>query len=396
MRLPGMGVHHLGNTSSLGEIKFAMHIVAHMIMGFVFIRYYKGRIPNSTDLKLYVTYCVLVIISSFVYIFRTGDANLVMSARALDLFLFVFTIMVLCRMEIKDSFSICLISISAPVFILLSIFLVSPELAFTHISSSTGESDPRLGGDFIHPNHLGACAAISLIMFWGTKIGNFPKILLSLTFIWVIFQTESRTAILALTFSIIGSQMLERGRVIKKMILLCSLLFITVAGYWWYQEGLGEIIPKRLLQNLDTLTGRTLIWEIALNRFFNGSAFDLLFGIDPFFSRTIFDIFGLFKTFGLHNSYLHVLIGCGVFAAIIYTLMLVLLLRTKAPTRELTLLLKAIAIFLILMGFTEPTAAVYMNFFIIPFALLIAGCYRQKISLTTNSKFSGRLVFKSR
>ena len=381
------GANKLAGASDMGEIKFSMHIVAYLIMGFLFLKCYKGRIPKSSDLKLYVTYCLLVIMAVFVYAFRSDDINAVMVARALDLALFTFVILVFLRMKIEDSYFITLIAVSAPIFAILFIYLFSPDQAFSHFSSQSGYL-PRLGGKNSHPNLLGACAAISLIMILGARIKNIPKLFLSLILFLVIILSQSRTPLLALLLSIIGSFMLARDSFSIKVIIGGALTLLIMATVLAYQAGLGDIVSNRPMNNVSTLGGRTLLWGVALKEFFNGSVFDFLFGINPFFATKKFIVSHDWQPSTLHNTYLHVLLGCGVFAAFIYTLMLVRLLRVRTSRRELTFSLRAIAIYLLVAGLTEQTAAVKLDYFTILLPLLIAQCYQQKNIENSKSKAS--------
>lgn len=373
-------INKLGNASDTGEIKFLMHIVAFTIMGFIFIRHDKGSIPASPDLKLYVAYCTLIMVSIFVHAFRVGDTNAVMFARGFDLTLFAFVILVFLRMEIQDTFFITFVAISTPVYIVLSLYFVFPEEAFHRfVSPTTGDLIYRFGGKYIHPNTLGGIAAISLIMLFGIKIRSLFKVLLSLLFFLVLILSQSRMAVLVLVVSLIASYLLAKGNSVNKLIGGCVLTLVLIAAVVAYQAGLGDLIPSRdMFDNIDTLSGRTLLWKIALTEFFNGSAMDFLFGMEPFFTTKKFIVSKGWETSSLHNSYLHVFLGCGIFVGILYPLMLIRLLRVKASKKGLSLSLRAIAIFILVVGLTEQSAAVKLDPFTTLLPLIMAQCYRTK------------------
>lgn len=371
------GVGDSKGASDMAGIKFSMHIVAYAIMGFIFVRYYRGRVPNSSDLKLYLTYCALVVIAVFAYAFRTDEVSTVMFVRAFDLTFFAMVILVFLKMEIKDSFLITLIAISVPSVVILAIYPFSPDLVFNHFADETGFL-PRLGGKVLHPNLLGSCAAISLIMILGTKANNLAKIVLCLIFLFVVLFSQSRTALLALILSIIGSFMLARGSFAFKVAIGCLLTLVMVSAVLGYQTGFGSGLPTRPMDNVNTLSGRTELWKVALTEFVNGSLFDFLFGLSPFFATKSFYVIQGWEPSSLHNTYFHVLVGCGIFVAVFYTWMLVRLLRVRASGNKLTFSFRAIALYILLAGLTEQTAAIKLDYFTIILPVIMAQCYQQK------------------
>jgi hypothetical protein len=370
-------------------VKFIMHLAAYAIMGFVLIKYFKGRVPNSSDLKLYVTYCMLVLTSVFIYAFRIGDANTEMFARALDLTFFAIVILIVIKMKIEDSFFITFIALSAPVFAILLIYIFFPEQAFNEFTAPSGETVTRLGGKNMHPNLLARCAAISFLLVWGIGIRNVFKIILSLLFFMVIILCQSRTSLLSLIVSTMGAFMIARGNIVAKVIGGCSLILCLMAAVIVYQTGVGDLIPSRpVFDNIGTLGGRTLLWEVAWKEYSSGSFVEYLFGINPFFASKEFYVHSHWTTSSLHNTYFHVLVGCGIFTVIIYTLMLVRLLRVKASTTELAFSFRAVAIYILVNGLTEQTAATKMGYFTILLPLIMAQCHQQKCIEVTQSKIS--------
>lgn len=360
-------------------VKFVMHLAAYGIMGFVFIKYFKGKVPNSSDLKLYVTYCLLVLTSVFVYAFRIGDANTEMFARALDLTFFAIVILIVIKMKIEDSFFITFVAVSAPVLAIILIYLFAPEQAFNEFTAPSGETVTRLGGKNMHPNLLARCAAISFLLVWGIGVRKGFKVFLALLFFIVIIFSQSRTSLLTLVISIISAYMVARGNLVTKIIGACSLVLFLIGAVLVYQTGVGDLIPSRpMFDNIGTLGGRTLLWEVVWKEFSNASFIELLFGMNPFFASKEFYVHSHWTTSSLHNTYFHVLVGCGIFTVAIYTLMLVRLLRISASTAELTFSFRAVVIYILVNGLTEQTAATKMGYFTILLPLIMAQCYQTK------------------
>jgi O-antigen ligase len=393
MGFPNTSVHASEGASSLAEVKFLLHIVAVYILGFVFLHHQKGLIANSMGIRLYIVYCFLVLLSVLFYTVTTGKLNLVIFARWVDLVFLLAVIFVFSRMETEKSFLICFLAISTPVFIVLLTYIFFPELALRAIYESGIQVKPRLGGSLVPPNTLGGIAGLSLMMTWGIRGRRFLKVLLSLIFLTVVVFSQSRMAILALSFSLFVSYIFMRGKVTKKFVTVFVLLFVMVVGFFAIQFGLLgiEIVPDRMVKNLGTFSGRIELWQSSLSVFSEGSMGEILFGLGFWFPEHTFRT-GSLVTHSLHNSYLQVLVGTGPITVCVYVLMLFLLLRVEAPRSGLTLSLRAIAIFNIVWGLSEIGPAVKLNYFSILLALLIAQCYRQKLSKTKNSKFSGRPV----
>jgi hypothetical protein len=368
-----------GEPSGGGAFKFAMHIAAYVIMGLVFIKYFKGKVPNSSDLKLYVTYCMLVLTSVFIYAFRIGDANTEMFARALDLTFFAIVILIVIKMKIEDSFFITFAAVSAPVFSIILIYIFIPEQAFNEFTAPSGETVTRLGGKNMHPNLLARCAAISFLLVWGLGIRKGFKIFLALVFFTVIIFSQSRTSLLTLIISVIGAYIIARGNLVTKLLGACSLVLFLIGAVLIYQTGVGDLIPSRpMFDNVGTLGGRTLLWEVAWREFSNASFIEFLFGMNPFFASKEFYVHSHWTTSSLHNTYFHVLVGCGIFTVAIYTLMLVRLLRINAATIELAFSFRAVVVYILVNGLTEQTAATKMGYFTIMLPLIMAQCHQRK------------------
>jgi O-antigen ligase len=371
------GVNDLKGASDMAGVKFSMHIVAYAVMGFVFFRYCNGKISNSSDLKLYVAYCAVVMLSVFVYAFRADDISTVMFIRAFDLALFSVCILVFLKLKIEDSFRITLIAMSLPVFILLAIYPFSPDLAMNHFSADTGYL-PRLGGKVLHPNLLGACAAISLIMLMGTKARIPVKVVLGLIFFLAVLFSQSRTALLALILAFIGSFLLARGSFAFKVAAGFVLTLVMVMVVLGYQSGVGSDIQTRSMDNVNTLSGRTDLWGIALTEYLDGNLLDFLFGLSPFFATKSFYVIEGWQPSSLHNTYLHVLVGFGIIAAVFYTVMLLRFLRIKASEGRLTFSFRTLVLYILLTGLTEQTVAVKLDYFTIMLPLIMAQCYQLK------------------
>ena len=209
------------------------------------------------------------------------------------------------------------------------------------IHQDTDFLEPALAGDwrgmFDHKNS--AAPAMVVLIFIGlyvaaarSRLLGWAIAALALLFLW---KTGGKTAIGLLPFAVAVTWLLERARPLVRWI----VVLVAVGGYGLLT--LGTMVSEPLRQFVvalgidDSFTGRTDIWQIALDGIRSKPVFG--YGYDSFWGTENL-VFGFREVTSwavgapaAHNSYLDVALSGGVVGLVLTLLWLVVL-----PTRDLS------------------------------------------------------------
>jgi len=304
-----------------------------------------SKIPS--EMVIFLIFVCIVFLSVFFSIDRTYSF-----ARAVNIgMLFLFLLGVYSSMESKSSDRI--VTTLSNTF--LSVIFVNFVVLLLNISSTW--SYGRFQGIVGHPNTMAAIcmATYPLLMLRRSgraKMSTYLLIFLFCATFLVHFLTQSRSS---LGFSLFGMGIYfflsSRKRLFYFPVLLCVICTLLLASV--LRSGEMSVIPKDVtsyiergesLESITTLTGRTTIWEIVLERISKRPLFGYGYDVearvfhDPRNNITLrTDSYFLYnfesmQPLSLHNGYLSILVGTGIigFVAWLYLLFCPFLLLSKS------------------------------------------------------------------
>jgi O-antigen ligase len=213
-----------------------------------------------------------------------------------------------------------------------------------------GDEVFRLGMGTVPPNTLGFMAAIA---FWISFKYRSPKIIILLRFIFivVIFLVQSRTAMACLILGLIlkcwfqPSLFRNSSKVLKRGIygfLFLGFLSAVLLAIMFHLPGTEQVLDylkrDKESQPVSTLTGRTEIWPVALQKTFE-QPMTLIFGHGYGISRYILNTgrhIPTFYAYHAHNVFLETLLSIGLLG--LCAMVLIVLRSTQWFTRHNQLL----------------------------------------------------------
>lgn len=179
------------------------------------------------------------------------------------------------------------------------------------------------------PNYLCAYFAFGVIYSLGMVIGTkkVTKKIIGVielsAYFYLVLISGSRGGLLAIIAGVIAYLLSfgsKRNRhIVKKLVLLIIVVFAIILMLDYLPETL------RLRFTIDNVaenggSGRTLLWEQALDLFCNANVFRQLFGFGTASVQRCFLYFGYFEVNVVHNMFIETLVELGIIGAVIYTI----------------------------------------------------------------------------
>ena len=209
-------------------------------------------------------------------------------------------------------------------FLILGVIgaIITPDL--TWLSPSVEESSYRLQGFAGHPNNLGHYAGLFLIaafVCFDTKLISrqaFVSLILFAAFI--LFETGSRTICIALLLTLIAISLRQSrygGRLILGATAVATLILgaIALGGVPDSFEILKQFSRTGSNSELLTLTGRTDLWSIALEKIAERPLFGWGFnGTEEMMTASVSHSF-YGSSVNVHNMYLQLVMSLGLIGA---------------------------------------------------------------------------------
>ena len=216
--------------------------------------------------------------------------------------------------------------------------------------------DLRLGNDaFLHPNTLGLeiglCALMAQYLSRRGAIWKWIAIGLALT----LLRTLSKTAILAFLAAEAWYLLQSRQWTRTIRIRIAATALVVIASFWGMLSAYFELYAGSQGRQLETLTGRTLLWAVVLSMAFEKP----WFGHGFYSFKSLVPSLGEFVPVHAHNELLHQFFELGaVGAAIVIGIYAAFLMRAWRSTRsELRTLAIALWIFAVVRGLTDAVSA---------------------------------------
>jgi exopolysaccharide production protein ExoQ len=214
-------------------------------------------------------------------------------------------------------------------------------------------ADLRLGNDeFLHPNSLGLELGIATLtaqyLASRSRTWKWLGIALAIT----LLRTLSKTAIAAFLIAEGWYLLQDKEMTRKTKARLCAGAAVVVASFWGVLQSYLSIYNNTASGNqAETLTGRTLVWTIALSMGLERPWFG--HGIYSF--RSVVPAIGIFQPVHAHNEFLQQFFEFGLVGVIVVALIYWSLYRQAwlAPKSALRSLCIALLIFSLVRGLAD-------------------------------------------
>lgn len=230
------------------------------------------------------------------------------------------------------------------VLLIINIFFIImfPSIGIEHTEMGTY----RWGGFSGAQGLAQLCGILFIVEYYNPKTSSYKWLVLVLS-AFTIYKTNS-VGFIASIFICIGLIWFVKSTFWKYKIIVfsgVSLFALFLITYW------NELI---LISGRDlTLSGRTIIWGIALeaisNKFFLGYGIEGFWHPDSKFAQVNFNIMGHFVP-NSHNGYFEILLDLGIVGLILYLLVIrydIKVLFNKIKTTKVALTLFALYIYIL-------------------------------------------------
>ena len=275
--------------------------------------------------RLNTRICVLagcIVCSATISIFLVGEP---FTSTTLKYFLFLFFYVVISSVKFTNENIHFIFKILAIVSVFLSCAIIA-----SFLTGQTYYDDGRfrfslnsLGLDK-NPNYVTSFINISFFtLFYSIITGNLRTnkkiiILLSLIIMFSSFcMTGTRAALLTVAITLTSSFFFikQNKSLIKYLIFATLILLVIIAHYWGQIQDFSELfLQGRTMTDDDN---RSETWAMVLYAFFNENP---VFGFGPSVAADIGTKYGTMDY--LHNIYLEIMVGHGLFGLFLYFLLL--------------------------------------------------------------------------
>lgn len=271
--------------------------VSLLLISFSTFIYKKKEFSLNIRLKLFLFIITIPLIISFLkYDYEQSIVQYFMYLTTILFVLFIYLT--------SKSFNINnILSITLPlVIIFFGCGLVFNYPNFWRITYT--DEYNRLGGLILNPNELGMLSSISAIICYDKfkKKSNIYFLFFCISLVTLYF-TYSRSSMIALVIVLF---LYNRDSSNKKKYL--NIIGVAIACLFFFNKIIEIIIPRsEIIPDVLTLTGRTEIWTVAINKIivdniFFGMGFQNFPGLD----------YGIQATMA-HNTYIQLFVGGGFF-----------------------------------------------------------------------------------
>ena len=189
--------------------------------------------------------------------------------------------------------------------------------------------------------------------------------------IMVLIMNASRGALLATAAGVAYYIIFSKSSIWVKMVtVFAGFLFI---GYLYNKGDYFDLLEARMDSNLDTGSGRTIIWEKKLNAFFGDSnPFQILFGYGG--EKGLRLAFGFMR--GFHNEFLAMLVEYGIVGFISFISLVFYPLKKSRFDREVV---SAVIYFVIVCLTLEPMTSGYITYFCFFLLIIMMASFKSSI-----------------
>lgn len=280
----------------------AIHI---LFFSFIIIMIYK---------KLYFGFGPLILLTLFIYLLIQ---NIVLQTELLFVFQsFLMVLLLFFTTQFATFNAINFLASKQPIYLSKILLLFYPFLAFSFTSWSR-TSDPGL---FMNPNTTGH---ISIILIPFLLLGFINKkkfiILIWLISLYIITVLESRSTLLAWLLCLLSYLIVLKFPKINFFLITILVCICTLTSMYAIDFAIWLLHDVfNLLGQYDTrflylgYNGRDVIWESALDRFYDEPYFGLGFG------GSKFEVDG--HKFDTHNGFLEILLRLGLIGTILFSI----------------------------------------------------------------------------
>ena len=196
-----------------------------------------------------------------------------------------------------------------------------------------GEDGIGFSGVFVHKNSYGASMSLGLLLslyFWIKMRSRYSFIWFALFLISLVLSkstTAQLTALVGCLFVILTST-LERSKMRDRLIMISTtILFAISALLTLLAKNITVGAITETTSGKDaTFTGRTKIWNVAINAL-DGHQFFLGYGYNAFWfspkSRSLNQYLVGFKNYNTHNGYLEIMLSVGIIGLTLFFAILI-------------------------------------------------------------------------
>lgn len=217
-------------------------------------------------------------------------------------------------------------------------------------------ADLRLGNDeFLHPNTLGLeiglCALLAQYLARRSAMWRWIAIGLAVT----LLRTLSKTAIIAFLVAQTWWLLQYRGGTRAARIRIFAVALVVIPLFWGLLASYLDIYTSGQGRQLETLTGRTLLWAVVISMGLEHP----WFGHGFYSFKSLVPALGDFVPVHAHNELLNQFFELGAAGAVIVTgIYTAFLLRARRSRRsDLRNLAIAVWIFAVVRGLTDAVSA---------------------------------------
>jgi exopolysaccharide production protein ExoQ len=216
--------------------------------------------------------------------------------------------------------------------------------------------DLRLGNDeFLHPNTLGLeiglCALMAQYLSRRGTMWKWVAAGLALTLLRTLSKTAMVAFLAAETWYLLQSRQWTRALRVR----IAAAGFAAIACFWGLLSAYFELYTNGTGRQLETLTGRTLLWTVVLSMGFERP----WLGHGFYSFKSLVPSIGEFVPVHAHNELLHQFFELGVTGVVIVTGIYAafLLLAWRSAPGELRTLAIALWIFAVVRGLADAVPA---------------------------------------
>lgn len=382
MNIPGMELE-AGRAGGLAAIKFLIQILCSFwVISICYIQRKPFFVLNKQTafFILYLIFCASSLLADTI---KYSELSIVSWARLIVLSSLLPLTSYLANFNFYNRIRALFFAKFLVIFIVIAVALIYPEYAYRAIYNDNEIYAERLGGNIIPPNTLGGmCAILAILSFAVIKR---HKLTLFFILINILILTQSRSALGCLAISICFFYFAPRIGVLNTILVSLALFFVAYSFY----DTISSILPERFSQNTYSTSessyfGREELWLQALNRITGSSFYHILIGFGFMLPNDEF-IHGSLVTNTLHNGYLQVLYGTGIFGLISYIALWSSVVRNikKITNRNERNTYATLILFLVLFNITELSSLVLMNTFTLDY---FVGLFLISSRVNTNTR----------
>lgn len=351
-------------SSSFGEFlpNTLLFHIAVLTFGILCVRYKGNMSPvksynHKSLLWFYILY-IYAIASLVLHVDIAPDFNFLINGAFMFVFLYFLTIS-------KDKYLINLLKYAiVAISIVCLIGLFNYDNLVGEYGTSLGDVERLEWKDANYFSFfIGLMLLITLYLARSSHSKGTQRLYTGVALLLLITMASliSRGAIVALALSVIYYYRKDLLRWRN----LGYLLFVVIAiGGLYYAGVLDGLIMRFMSEDVQTGSGRTDIWEVGMNTFFNKSSVTILFGLGEGQASSMAYMNGTY--WSPHNNYLSVLYEYGVIGLTIFCIWLCSMLL-YAKTRES----RALMLFIVVNCMTiVPFTYVSLIWFVMPLVLV--------------------------